>query len=390
MSQEILQHIYKFDDLIGAISLISMILGFFTYIMSIIEGKKYRKIYYIIGMIVALIFGAVYLYLTGYTIVPNVTGKYYQDACSLLSDSRLSYNPINNPRDFRVAGQSIEAGNIVKRETFVELITENIVVPTNTTNFTETEPSTPSSESQSNQSQMSTTEESQITEPSITLGNDPDATSKSVYTYTDMSSTMYATQSVNVRDLPGTEGRIIGQLSSNQEVHITGQCNESGWYRLVYNEQIAYVSDHYIAIEKKSTQQNTQSSSHSTIVEGQNPSEAILLMSYINQYRVAAGVNELAWNGDLEQTAQALAEPSQSENQDALINLWFCYPIGRQCNGAKTAQRAVSDWIEGNQWVPSESEVLLSGDFTQMGGALYYYPNGNEYGYHYIWWVCLQ
>lgn len=389
MLQAILQHIYKLDDLIGTISIISMILGIVSYIISMIEGKKNRKIY-IIGIIIALIFGAVYFYLSGYTVVPDVTGKYYQDACSLLSYNRLTYNSINNPKDFRVAGQSVEAGEVVKKETLVELITENIIVPTNKTNFTENEPSIPSSESQSNQSQMSATEETQIAEPAITPENVPDITSQSVYTYTDMSSTMYATQSVNVRDLPGTEGQIIGQLASNQEVQITGQCNESGWYRLVYNEQTAYVSDHYISIENKSTQQTTQASSLSTIVEGQNPMEAVLLMSYINQYRATAGVNELVWNEELEQTAQALAEPSQSENQDALINLWFCCPIGRQCNGAKTAQKAVSDWIEGNQWVPSESDVLLSSDFTQMGGALYYYPNGNEYGYHYIWWVCLQ
>lgn len=386
MPQEILQYIYKLDDLIGAISLISIILGFFSYYISIKDGKKYRKIY-IIGIISALAFGAVYLYLTGYTTVPNVTGRYYQDACSLLSDSHLTYNPIDNPRDFRVAGQSIEAGNIVKRETFVELITENIIV-TNKTNYTETEPSTPSSESQSDQFQMSTIEGSQVTEPPITRENDSDASS--VYSYTDMSSVMYATQSVNVRDLPGTEGQIIGQLMSNQEVEITGQCNESGWYRLVYNGQIAYVSNRYVSIEKNLTQQNTQTSPSSTIVEGQNPKEAALLMSYINQYRTAAGVNELVWNDELEQIAQALAEPSQSGNQDALINLWVCYPIGRQCNGAKTAQKAVSDWIEGNQWIPSESDALLNGDFTQMGGALYYYPNGNEYGYHYMWWVCLQ
>ena len=183
MPQEILQYIYKLDDIIGAISLISIILGFFSYYISVKEGKKHRKIY-IIGIISALAFGAVYLYLAGYTTVPNVTGRYYQDACSLLSDSRLTYNPIDNPRDFRVAGQSIEAGNIVKRETFVELITENIIV-TNKTNYTETEPSTPSSESQSDQFQMSSIEESQVTEPPIIRENDSDASS--VYTYTDMS-----------------------------------------------------------------------------------------------------------------------------------------------------------------------------------------------------------
>lgn len=395
MPQEILQNIYKLQALSGFISTASAILAIIGSFISIITDKRSRRIN-IIGLIIAFIFGIAYAWLHGYTSVPNVTGKYYQDACSILSDSYLTYDPINNPRDFKVTGQSIEAETVVPKGTFVELIAEYIIVSADTTIITETEPGTltsepetPSSESQSSPSQTDTTEESQTTEPSDNQENDPDAAPKSVYTYTDMSSTMYATQSVNVRDLPGTEGKILGQLAGNQEVQITGQCNESGWYRLIYNEQIAYVSNHYVSTEKKAIQQNTQSNSRSTIVEGQNPSEAALLMSYINQYRVAKGVNELVWNGDLERTAQALADPS-SDKQDVFINLMFCYPIGRQCNGAKTAQKAVSDWIEGNQWIPSESDALLNNDFTQMGGALYYYPNGNEYGYHYIWYVCLQ
>lgn len=37
-----------------------------------------------------------------------------------------------------------------------------------------------------------------------------------------------------------------------------------------------------------------------------------------------------------------------------------------------------------------ESEKLLNAAYTKMGGALYYLPNGNEYGYHYFWVICLQ
>ena len=387
MPQEILQVIYRSDALFGTISVVSSILSLYQIFVSIKEEKKIRK-KYIPGIIIALVFGAAYLYSSEYTSVPDVTGKYYQDACSILSDSHLTYDPIDNPRKFRVTGQSIEAGTIVKKGTFVELITENIIVPTIIADFTGVEPSDIPSESQSSEAQTSTTEEPQVTEAPIIPETDSEASS--VYTYTDMSSAMYATQSVNVRDLPGTEGEIIGQLATNQEVQITGQCNESGWYRLAYNGQTAYVSNHYISKEKTSVQQNTQSSSSSTIVEGQNPAEAARLISYINQYRAAAGVGELTWNGNLEQVAQALAGPSQFEDENVLAYLLACYPIGRQCNGAKTAQRAVSDWIEGNQWVTSEADALLSSDFTQMGGTLYYYPNGNEYGYHYVWWVCLH
>ena len=69
------------------------------------------------------------------------------------------------------------------------------------------------------------------------------------YTYTDMTSTMYATQTVNVRNLPSTDGDKVGSLSTNQEVAVTGQCNETGWYRFDYNGQTAFVSDKYLSTE---------------------------------------------------------------------------------------------------------------------------------------------
>lgn len=70
------------------------------------------------------------------------------------------------------------------------------------------------------------------------------------YTYTDLDKTMYAKSSVNVRDLPGAEGNKLGGLSKVQEVHVTGQCNESKWYRIDFNGSIAYVSNNYLVDEK--------------------------------------------------------------------------------------------------------------------------------------------
>lgn len=51
--------------------------------------------------------------------------------------------------------------------------------------------------------------------------------SKLEYTYTEMNATMYATQTVNVRNLPSTDGEKIGSLSTNQEITVIGQCNET-------------------------------------------------------------------------------------------------------------------------------------------------------------------
>lgn len=124
------------------------------------------------------------------------------------------------------------------------------------------------------------------------------------------------------------------------------------------------------------------------VVEGQNPTEALALMTYVNQYRAEAGISPLTWHANLEQDAQMFARHFATGEGDIPIAL-YCV-IGRQCNGAKNAQRAVSDWITGNDYVSSEADCILSEEHTRMGGALYYLPNGNEDGYHYFWVLCLM
>lgn len=89
------------------------------------------------------------------------------------------------------------------------------------------------------------------------------AENTSGYTYADMSATMFAQQTVNVRDLPDTSGNKIGSFATNDEVVVTGQCNETGWYRISYNGGVAYVSNSYVASEKVAVSQpknNTESS----------------------------------------------------------------------------------------------------------------------------------
>ena len=71
-----------------------------------------------------------------------------------------------------------------------------------------------------------------------------------VYTYKEFNKTMYAKSSVNVRDLPSTGGNKLGALSKAQEVSVTGQCNETNWYRITYNGHVAYVSNNYLVETK--------------------------------------------------------------------------------------------------------------------------------------------
>lgn len=84
------------------------------------------------------------------------------------------------------------------------------------------------------------------------------------YTYTDMDATKYAKSSVNVRNLPVTDGEKLGGLSTNDEVKVTGQCNETGWYRIEYDGNVAYVSDSYLVDNKVETQTASTQSSGST------------------------------------------------------------------------------------------------------------------------------
>ena len=86
----------------------------------------------------------------------------------------------------------------------------------------------------------------------------------SPYSYTELNQVMYAQSTVNVRDLPEQTGGKLGSLSTNQEVTVTGQCNETGWYRISYNGGEGFVSNSYLGTEKvavKSSSSGTASQS---------------------------------------------------------------------------------------------------------------------------------
>ena len=111
------------------------------------------------------------------------------------------------------------------------------------------------------------------------------------------------------------------------------------------------------------------------------------LMKYVNKYRSDAGVSTLSWNSSLGSDAESYARSWSVGGSSVEINSSIA--IARQCNGAKSASKAVSDWMEGNDYVPSYSAALLSSQYTQIGAAMCYLPEGNEYGYHYFWCILL-
>lgn len=103
---------------------------------------------------------------------------------------------------------------------------------------------------ESNESETVETETPASEKPESEVVETTPEPEKPAYTYTDMDKTMYAKSSVNVRSLPSTDGEKLGGLSKAQEVHVTGQCNETSWYRIDYNGGVAYVSNSYLVNEK--------------------------------------------------------------------------------------------------------------------------------------------
>ena len=123
-------------------------------------------------------------------------------------------------------------------------------------------------------------------------GEEPIPEPQAIYTYTDMSATMYAQQTVNARDLPDTNGNKLGSLSTNEEITITGQCNETSWYRFEYNGGVAYVSDKYVGENKVEVQQqaSTDNSGSSSAASNSCPytsrqqvHDGVRISSYVTQ-----------------------------------------------------------------------------------------------------------
>ena len=144
------------------------------------------------------------------------------------------------------------------KKVFVLLLMMSLLVGCGKAEVPNTEDNTQQSEVQSEkESQDVVTEEvtEEITEDSQ-MNEEVESESESEkvqYTYKDLDMTMYASSALNVRALPSTDGEKIGGLAKGQQVHVTGQCNETNWYRIEYNNAVGYVSNEYIAKEKPSS-----------------------------------------------------------------------------------------------------------------------------------------
>ena len=141
------------------------------------------------------------------------------------------------------------------------------------------------------------------------------------YTFVEKSLIMYAKQAINVRSLPGTEGERIGWLSYAQEVTVTGQCNETKWYRISYGGNEGYVSNNYLVSEKP-----VEIVNDSTSVSGNNVSSGSNSVS-VTVPEQEETVGNLVWvptNGGTKyhtkSTCSNMKDPMQVSEETAIEN----------------------------------------------------------------------
>ena len=157
-------------------------------------------------------------------------------------------------------------------------------------------------------------------------------TADSPYTINEaVTGTMYAKSGVNVRNQPSTDGEKVGRLTQGQEVPVTGQCKETGWYQIELNGEKAFVSNSYIVAEKPATTTQTAgntgsqgSGSNQTAAKTDDTAADAQLFSgefvaLLNADRQALGLSTVSADGTLDSSVLTSAKNLVSNySHDAL------------------------------------------------------------------------
>lgn len=185
------------------------------------------------------------------------------------------------------------------------------------------------------------------------------------YTVTTFEETkiMYASNPVNVRKGPTTDFERVGGLSRSQEVTVTGQA-DSGWYEIIYGEDKAFVSKHYLQDEKPvdepaqpetpqpAAPQPQEPQPVQAVAEVRNVAGVILVGdSRFVQMQANAGENSCTWiaeNGKgytwLSENAIARVDGCVGKGSKILINLGVNDP-GNLKNYLELVNAKAAEWV---------------------------------------------
>lgn len=185
------------------------------------------------------------------------------------------------------------------------------------------------------------------------------------YTFKEMGVHMYITASVNIRTAPSVDGEALFVYHMNDMVYVTGQCNETGWYRIDIEGQTLYVSNRYVSTEKvvpppttpvvhTTTPQRPTYSTGSFVyytVAGQHPERSY--EEYLYGCLVDRGI---AWWYPYA-VAQIWQESRWNPNSNNGVDFGIC-----QFNGATFSARAAhhASFPNADVWNPYDSLYVYS------------------------------
>lgn len=223
------------------------------------------------------------------------------------------------------------------------------------------------------------------------------------FTYTDMNAIMYARSTVNVRDLPSTAGNKVSSLASNEQVTVTGQCNETGWYRISYNGADAYVSNSYLTSEAVNGNDLQVGDSFELDIDWGADSMAELLgydttgeylvdegeiyadtdmLPLVNADRAANGVGALTWSSELEQYCiDRIPTLVYNDANNLWIHTGWTIRENVAYRGVFCSEQANDGWINS----PEHHDARIDAQYTQYAAACYFYYD--ESGTIHTFWI---
>jgi len=106
------------------------------------------------------------------------------------------------------------------------------------------------------------------------------------WTYETLYQTMYAIDTVKMRIGPSTDFEEAGNLQKGEQVTTITRCNETGWYGIIINGNLAFVSDKYLSETPPAQEPNISVSESSLIFTDSNPQTIMIYCESETPYSV--------------------------------------------------------------------------------------------------------
>lgn len=245
-------------------------------------------------------------------------------------------------------------------------------------------------------------------------------TTKDDYTVEEMSGTMYATMSLNVRKGPSTDFSKMGALKEGEAVTVTGRAS-TGWYQISYNGETGYVSNLYMSNtpgsakpastssdddelseeyvdEPGSSNNNTTPSTPSTNVtptasgDWVKKNGAQYMYDHLTEDRfknafdkLASAIEVMAPRVSLDEYLSHSEAMDLAENMAQMVSIYYCYfdcVSGVTENGATLTLKYYCNTIEEANKMMAELESVGDKILNRISGYSDY--NKVKYVYEYI------